>query len=265
MSPRGRLYKTEAIVLRSRDLGEADRVLTVLTPRFGKLRVIAKGIRRPRSRLGGGLEPLSDVQLVLAAGRTFDVVTGASLEDAHLPLRNDLHSTAAAWYVAELADRFCEERADAHAPFRLLAQALSGLDAPAAAVSREVVARWFEMHLLDAAGFRPQLGRCLECGAEIEPAGNVYSPVAGGVLCPSCAHAALAGRPISPDALKVLRHLQRSGLSAVLRLGLPPPLAREVERLMHATVSAVLERELRSRDFLDEVASRELGAAGNVS
>jgi DNA repair protein RecO (recombination protein O) len=259
MSPRGRIYKTEAIVLRSRDLGEADRVLTILTPRFGKLRVIAKGIRRPRSRLGGGLEPFSDVQLVVAVGRTFDVVTSVSLEDAHLPLRGDLHSTAAAWYVADLADRFCEERADAHAPFRLLAQALSGLDAPSEAVSREVVARWFELQLLDAGGFRPQLARCLECGAQIEPEGNVYSPVAGGVLCPSCSHAALAGRPISSDALKVLRHLQRSELAAVLRLSLVPPLAREVERLMHATISAVLERELRTRDFLDEVASREPG------
>jgi DNA repair protein RecO (recombination protein O) len=261
MSPRGRLYKTEAIVLRSMDLGEADRVLTVLTPRFGKLRVIAKGIRRPRSRLGGGLEPLSDVQLVLAIGRTFDVVTGSTLEDPHLSLRNDLHSTAAAWYVAELTDRFCEERADAHAPFRLLAQALSALDAPAESVSREVVARWFELHLLDAAGFRPQLVRCLECGAEIEPDGNQYSPVAGGVTCPSCSHAALAGRAVSGDALKVLRHLQRSVLTDVLRLRLPAAVQREAERLLHATISAVLERELRTRDFLDEVAARGIAPA----
>jgi hypothetical protein len=79
------------------DLGEADRVLTVLTPRLGKLRVVAKGVRRTRSRIGGGLQPFSDVQLVLGVGRTFDVVTSSSLEDPHLGLRNDLHSTAAAW------------------------------------------------------------------------------------------------------------------------------------------------------------------------
>ena len=78
MSPRPRVYKTEAIVLRTMDLGEADRVLTVLTPRLGKLRVIAKGVRRPRSRIGGGLQLFSDVQLVLAVGRTFDVVTSTS-------------------------------------------------------------------------------------------------------------------------------------------------------------------------------------------
>lgn len=260
MSPRPRVYKTEGIVLRSMNLGEADRVLTVLTPRLGKLRVIAKGVRRTRSRIGGALEPFSDVQLVLAVGRTFDVVTSSSLEDPHLGLRNDLHSTAAAWYVVELADRFCEGAADSHEAFRLLAQALSGLDAPPTEVSREVVARWFELQLLDAMGFRPELGRCLDCGARIEPEGNAFSPVGGGVLCPQCSHAALGARPISSDALKVLRHLQRSALVGVLRLRLTPVVQREVERVLQAAVSAVLERELRSRDFLTEVAARETAA-----
>jgi DNA repair protein RecO (recombination protein O) len=257
MSPRPRVYKTEGIVLRSMDLGEADRVLTVLTPRLGKLRVIAKGVRRPRSRIGGALEPFTDVQLVLAVGRTFDVVTSSSLEDAHLGLRNDLLSTAAAWYVVELADRFCEGAADSHEAFRLLAQALAALDAPPDEVTREVVARWYELHLLDAMGFRPELTRCLECGAEIEPEGNAYSPTGGGALCGQCAHAANGARPVSTDALKVMRHLQRSPLVGVLRLRLASGLQREVERLLHATVSAVLERELRTRDFLEEVAARE--------
>ena len=254
MSPRPRVYKTEAIVLRSMDLGEADRVLTVLTPRLGKLRVIAKGVRRPRSRIGGGLQPFSDVQLVLAVGRTFDVVTSTSLEDPHLGLRNDLHSTAAAWYVVELADRFCEGAADSHEAFRLLAQALSALDA-GSEIEREVVARWFELALLDAMGFRPELARCLECGATIEPEGNAYSPAGGGVVCPTCERSNGA-RPLSADALKVMRHLQRSPLVGVLTLRLGSALRREVEATLHATVSAVLERELRSRDFLDEVAAR---------
>jgi len=256
MSPRPRVYKTEAIVLRTMDLGEADRVLTVLTPRLGKLRVIAKGVRRPRSRIGGALQPFSDVQLVLAVGRTFDVVTSTSLEDPHLGLRNDLHSTAAACYVVELTDRFCEGAADSHDAFRLLAQTLSALDA-GSEVTRDVVTRWFELALLDAMGFRPELSRCLECGASIEPEGNVYSPVGGGVVCGQCRHAAHGATSISADALKVMRHLQRTPLVGVFRLTLISALQREVERLLHATLSAVLERELRSRDFLDEVAARE--------
>src|SRR5918992_1898638 len=182
-----------------------------MSPRPRKLRVIAKGVRRPRSRIGGGLQPFSDVQLVLAVGRTFDVVTSSSLEDPHLGLRNDLHSTAAAWYVVELVDRFVEGAADSHEAFRLLAQALSGLDA-GAEISREVVARWFELHLLEAMGSRPELTACLECGAAIEPEGNAFAPVGGGVLCPQCARAATGAFPVSMDALKVMRHLQRSPL-----------------------------------------------------
>jgi DNA repair protein RecO (recombination protein O) len=128
-------------------------------------------------------------------------------------------------------------------------------------VSREVVARWFELHLLEAMGFRPELTRCLECGAEIQPDGNSFSPVGGGVVCPQCAHAAHGARPVSVDALKILRHLQRSPLVGVLRLRLAAGMQREVERLLHATVSAVIERELRSRDFLDEVAARDAATA----
>ncbi len=259
MSPRSRLYKTEAIVLRSMDLGEADRVLTVLTPRLGKLRVVAKGVRRTRSRLGGGLEPFGDVQLVLAVGRTFDVVTQVAITDPHLGLRDDLEATAAAWYVVELTDRFCEGSADSHGAFVLLAQALAALDAPAEAIARETVNRWFELHLLEAMGFRPELGQCLECGAVIEPQGNAFSPVGGGVIGPECA-APTEARPVSADALKVLRHLQRSELSGVVRLRLRPAVQREVERLLHVTVSAILERELRSRDFLEEVSARRAAA-----
>lgn len=263
MSPRARIYKTQAIVLRTMDLGEADRVLTVLTPHLGKLRVIAKGVRRPRSRISGGLDLFSDVQLVLALGRTFDVVTQTSLEDPHLSLRNDLVSTACAWYLAELADRFCEDRAESHRAFVLLAQALTALDAPRDVVDEAVVARWFELHLLEAMGFRPELGRCLECDATIEPEGNVYSAVAGGVIDGRCAHAALAARPISSHSLKVLRHLQRSSLDEVVRLSLPAAVVRETERLGRDTVRSVLEREMRSLEFLDEVADARRVAGGN--
>ena len=257
VSPRSRLYKTEAIVLRGLDLGEADRVLTVLTPHLGKLRVIAKGVRRPRSRIGGGLEPLGRVDLVLAIGRTFDVVTQSQLLDPHLGLRADLHATAAAWYLAELADRFCEERAESAAAFELLNEGLAALDAAPTIPARDAIARGFELHLLEAMGYRPELGSCIECGAEVEPGRNVYAAVAGGVVGPECDHASLTAAAISTAALKAMRHFQRVRLDEAGRVAMTRPVGREVERHLHATVSAVLERELRTRDFLDEVSRIE--------
>jgi DNA repair protein RecO (recombination protein O) len=257
VSARSRLYKTEAIVLRGLDLGEADRVLTVLTPHLGKLRVIAKGVRRPRSRIGGGLEPLGAVDLVLAVGRTFDVVTQSQLIDPHLGLRTDLHATAAAWYLAELADRFCEERAESAAAHALLGAGLTALDTAPTVAARDAIARTYELRLLEAMGYRPELNTCIECGAAIEPGRNTYAAVAGGVVGPECDHAALSAVSISDGALKAMRHLQRVPFEEAARLTMSRPVGRETERHLHATVSAVLERELRSRDFLDEVSRLE--------
>jgi DNA repair protein RecO (recombination protein O) len=256
VSPRSRLYKSEALVLRGLDLGEADRVLTILTPHLGKLRIIAKGVRRPRSRLGGGLEPLGHVDLVLAVGRTFDVVTQVQLVDPHLGLRSDLHATAAGWYLAELADRFCEERAESAAAFELLGAGLTALDVAPTPAAREAIARAFELRLLDAMGYRPELTTCIECGGEIGPGRNGYAAVAGGVVGPECLHGALGAATISTPALKAMRHFQRVPLDEAARVAMTRPVGREVERHLHATVSVILERELRSRDFLDEVGRR---------
>jgi len=107
------MYKTQAIVLSRFELGEADRVLTLLTPHDGKIRVIAKGVRRPKSRIGGAVEPFAELHLVLIRARTFDVITQASVGEAWLNLRDRLESAATAWYIGELAERAVEERAGA--------------------------------------------------------------------------------------------------------------------------------------------------------
>src|SRR5450756_823633 len=107
--PGRRLYVTDAIVLSRFDFGEADRILTLLTPELGKIKAIAKGIRRPTSRIGGALEPLAELRIQLARGRTFDVVTQVTMQHTWLGLRDRLEVTATAWYCAELAERSLEE------------------------------------------------------------------------------------------------------------------------------------------------------------
>ena len=127
--PVPRRYVTDAIVLSRFDLGEADRVLTLITPEHGKLKAIAKGIRRPTSRLGGSLEPFAELNVALARGRTFDVVTEVRVGHAWLRLRDRLESAATAWYLAELADRSLEERHEAQPLYALLRRAYELLDA----------------------------------------------------------------------------------------------------------------------------------------
>ncbi len=249
--PAPRIYQTEAIVLSRFELGEADRVLTLLTPHEGKMKVIAKGVRRPRSRLGGAVEPFAELVLVLARARTFDVVTSASVGHAWLALREKLESTATAWYLAELAERAVEERAFAYPVYALLRRAYQLLD-DGMAPSR--VARWYEFGLADALGMRPEVERCVECDSVLEPTDEFrWVPALGGVLCSR--HAPPPGEQVrlSLDALKLLRAYRRLDIEAIAGLRLPTSVESEVEAALRAFIRSVLEREPRSAAFLDEV------------
>src|SRR6476620_8206216 len=163
--PIPRRYSTDAIVLSRFDLGEADRVLTLITPAGGKLKAIAKGIRRPTSRLGGRLEPFAELTVALARGRTFDVVTQVSGGHAWLHLRDSLEGAATAWYLAELADRSLEERHAAEPLYALLRRVYELLDG---GMAPGRVSRWYAMHLLAELGSRREVDRCVECDRLLE-------------------------------------------------------------------------------------------------
>src|SRR5919107_5017153 len=182
--PAPRRYVTEAIVLSRFDYGEADRILTLIPPAGGKIKAIAKGIRRPTSRIGGSLEPFAELTLLMARGRTFDVVTQVSVRHAWLNLRDSLESAATAWYLAELADRSLEERHAAEPLYALLRRAYELLDA---GMAPGRVARWYEMHLADELGMRPEVDRCAECDRMLD-ADEAFRwvPPLGGVVCERC-------------------------------------------------------------------------------
>ena len=249
--PMPRRYTTEAIVLTRFDLGEADRVLTLITPTGGKLKAIAKGIRRPTSRLGGSLEPFAELTLSMARGRTFDVVTQVSVGHAWLRLRDSLESTATAWYLAELADRSLEERHAAEPVYALLRRAYELLDAE---MDPGRVARWFEMHLLDELGQRPEVDRCLECDRMLEAEERFrWVPPLGGVLCERCPGPPHERSGLSLEALKLLKAYQRLDIEAIATLRLARPVEAETEAALREFVRGALEREARSLAFLDEV------------
>lgn len=249
--PDRRLYVTDAIVLSRFDYGEADRILTLLTPEHGKIKAIAKGIRRPTSRIGGSLEPLAELRLQLARGRTFDVVTQVTMQHAWLGLRDRLEVTATAWYCAELVDRSLEERHAAEPLYLLLRRAYELLDA---GMSPGRVARWFEMRLCDELGVRPEVDRCVECDRLLDPDDEVrWVPRLGGVLCTRHPGPSFGVAGLSIDALKVLKAYQRMDVEALAGLRLPPAVEAEVERVLGEFVRHVMERDTRSRHFLEEV------------
>ncbi len=251
---RERLYRVDAIVLKRTDHGEADRLLTLLTPDQGKLRAIAKGVRKPTSRKGGHVELFTHSALMLAQGKTFDVVTQADTVDSFIDLRDNLDRVGYAYYIGELVDRFAEEGTESRALFDLLLNTLNQLGEPS--TSPDLLARFFELRLLDLTGYRPQLFNCINCGNPVQPVENFFSAEAGGVIDPDCKQVLPQLRdvqPISVNALKVLRYLQSNEWTAVRSLRLTNDVMSEVEKLLHSYIVYHLERNLKSVEFLHDL------------
>ncbi len=247
MPSRERVSRAEAIVLRHSDWGEADRLLWLFTRESGKIRAIAKGVRKPRSRKAGHLEPFTRVTLLLAQGRDLPIVTQAEMVESHLPLREDLQRMGYAAYVVELLDRFSYEEGENVQMFRLLADTLNRLcqDAQPA-----FVVRYYEMRFLDLVGFRPQLRQCMGCGREIRPEDQYFSAAQGGLLCPKCGEHFPGAHSITMGAVRFLRHIQRSTYEEAARLPLKKGIDDELERLMQFYFTYLLERGLNTPAFL---------------
>ncbi len=245
-----RSLKVDAVVLRHADWGEADRLLTLYAREAGKLRAVAKGARKMRSRKAGHLEPFTRVSLLMARGRDMWIVTQAETLDAYLPLRENLVLTGYASYVLELLDRFTYEEGQHSAIYSLLVDSLERL---VVVPDTFVVVRYYELHLLDLFGFRPELVHCPSCGREIQPQDQFFSAQLGGALCPDCGARTPGSRPVSMAALKYLRHYQRSSFSQALAAQIPQPVRLEMEALLNHYITYLLERGLNTPAFIRKV------------
>lgn len=246
MSAREHLYKSEAIVIKRMDLGEADKILTIFTPHFGKLRVVAKGVRKVSSRLAGHVELFTRSQMLLAKARNLDIVTQSETLDAYRPLHEDLDRVAHAYYAAELLDSLTADELESYPVYKLMVEGfglLSGDPDP----SR--VLRWLELQMLGYLGYAPELAKCVECRNEITPTVNGFSPALGGVVCAACRRPGV-GRDLSVNALKMLRLMQRNPYNAVSRVRMDPDLQEELQAVLQSYLTYILERELRSTHFI---------------
>jgi len=250
-----RNYQTEAIIIKKTKLGEADRILTLYTPYLGKIQAVAKGVRRPRSKLAGHLELLTHSQVSLARGKNLDTITGSQTINSFLPLKSDLQLTSYALYTTELVNQFTAEHIKNSPLFQLMLDTMHHLRQGS---DNEMVLRYFEIQLLDGVGYRPQLQHCVSCRSNLEPITNSFCPSAGGILCPSCRQSlALGGQSqslaysLSVNGLKVLRLLQKSDYNTINRLRLTPELSMELEGVIRHYIRYLLEREVKSAAWLD--------------
>ena len=243
-----RNYQTEAIIIKKTKLGEADRILTLYTPHLGKIQAVAKGVRRPRSKMSGHLELLTHSLISLARGKNIDTVTGTQTISSFLPLKSDLNLTSYALYATELVNQFTADTAEDYPLFQLLLETMHRL---CQGDDNELVLRYFELRLLNEVGYRPQLHQCVSCHAMLKSITNSFCPSAGGMLCPICRQDQPMTYPLSINAQNVLRLLQDNDYSIARGLKIDPELARQLEMVMRNYLRYLLEREIKSAAWLD--------------
>jgi len=242
-------YQTEAIVIKETKLGEGDKILTLYTPMLGKLKAVAKGACRPGSKFAANVEPLTYSLMMLARGRNLDIVTQSQIIDAFSPLKNDLWRMACGLYVLELVDSSTVENSENRYLFDLLLDTLHWLCQD----DSSIILRYFELHLVDYLGYRPQLRQCVICNSLARPVANFFSSSQGGILCPRCSQKEPMSCPLSVDALKVFRLWQDCDYAVARRVKIKSDLSHELEQVLQGYIRYVLQRELKSMSWLEEL------------
>jgi DNA repair protein RecO (recombination protein O) len=236
-------FRDRAVVLRTYRLGEADRIVVMLTERHGKVRAVAKGVRRTKSKFGARLDPLTHVELLGWQGRgDLDIVNQVEVIDLFRTVRGELRRMTCGLSLLEVAEQVSQERHPEPRLYEMLVGALRALDLEDRAP--ELLAPAFFLKVLVLEGAGPVLDVCVSCGAgdSGEPVDLVaFDPVEGGTLCRRCRR----GRSVSPEALALMRAITGGGLGAVLQ-GEPPPGAAEVATLATEAMEVHLDRRLRT-------------------
>lgn len=235
-------YKTRGIILRRTNLGEADRIITILTEKFGKVRVVAKGVRKTLSKMAGHLEPFCLTNLHFAEGRNLDVIIGAEVEKCFFNLRSDLAKTNTCFYLAEVIDKMVEEREPHKEIFNLLDSTLDHINE----LDEPVLISYFEINFLAEMGFKPELHECLVCQSKIEPGENNFDFARGGLVCPSCA----SGRPISDEAIKLIRLFLKHRFSDIRKIKLNADLIKEIQGLTSYYLKQIHQKDFKSEKYL---------------
>ncbi|HLV79856.1 MAG TPA: DNA repair protein RecO [Chthonomonadaceae bacterium] len=252
-------YPATGLVLHRLNLGETDKILTLYTREHGKLSAVAKGARKPASRLSGATELFTLSRFLLATGKSLDIVTQCEIQESFPSLRSDLARLARATYLCELLDRLTIER-DATSSAELCDLTVWALTLlQRAGAYPDGIVHSYELRLLAALGYAPALDRCVRCGQPLERRTVGFSPSLGGTLCSADRYRVEDALPLSAEAVHLLQTLFSAEPETVLALHPSPRTAAEVDRALRWYVRYRAERDLKSADFLDQ-----LRAAQNI-
>ncbi len=246
------LYRSEGIVLRSRPLGEADKVLTLLTRDKGKMEAVARGARRPRNRLVGAAQPFSYLKVLIFTGKSLPQLSQAEIIRSFIAIRDNLVKTAYASYWMEILDHLLPWEEGNPELFLFTLAALTVLEK---CEDPALLSRAFELRVLQYLGYTPQLAACACCGETPGDLPGGFSPPDGGVVCQACKTEARNLLPLSQDGLASMNRLLAADLRSVVHWELPPSRQREIEGALTAFLEYRMEKPLKSLTFLRSILS----------
>ncbi|MBN1857545.1 MAG: DNA repair protein RecO [Dehalococcoidia bacterium] len=236
-------------------VGERDRIVTLFSRDGGKFSAVAKGARRPGSTLGPCVDMLTYGRFHCVRRRGLDLITQATPLDSFTTMKADLWQMSCGLYICELIDCSNAEGVPNSPLFEFLISVLKNIDS---AGCDDLVLRVFELRLLDYLGFCPSLNKCVTCGSVLQPVENALSASLGGALCPECANRCPDAKPLSVDALKVMRFWLGCTLDSARRVKLDQLLAYELEEHVLRFIQGVVQRDIKSREWLVRLKSEAL-------
>ena len=243
------VYKADGIVLHRRNLGETDKILTFFCRDHGKLSIVAKGARRNASKLSGATELFTHSRILLAEGKSLDIVSQCEITECFPQLRTDLGRLSRATYFCELIDRLMEDREPDSQVFDLLLSALHLLQRED--IMLDVLVHAFELRLLAHRGYAPVLDQCVKCGQNLVGDKFAFSPSLGGVLCKAHRYAHEDAFAIQTKTVDTLQQLMHNDVVALADNTPKTDCMAEINRCMRWYIRYRIDRDLLSAEFLE--------------
>lgn len=242
-----KLYKSKGIVLKTSKLGEADKIITILSPKNGKIQAVAKGIRKTKSKFGARLEPFTYVNLLLYEGKSLDIITQVEIITSFKQIRNDLDKVTRGGVMLELINKSTQMGEKAERIFYLLLNSLKQL---ARTNNYELFLAAFQIELMSILGYRLYLENCISCGKDI-PQEEIYLSFGeGGIICNKCKEEKMQSISISKKCLNLIKRINTTDCDQWYNLSASEQTLSEISEISQLYVDYYLEAPLKSRHLL---------------
>ncbi len=242
-------FSAEGVILKRRNLGEADKLVTVFTRSRGKIKTLAKGVRKVNSRRAGSLEILNHVKIFLHETKSWPILTEVETKGNFNNIKEDLSKLSLTYLLFELVDQFLTEEQESPFVFDLLVSTLVAIDNSPSLEKAKVFATNFQLKFLSQVGYLPQLQNCVVCDQQIQPETNFLAPYLGGLVDKTCSREVLLSRSLSLEAIKTLRFLIKTPFEEIYKLSLEKKLLKELFDVLNFYTVFFLEKDLNSPRF----------------